>query len=259
MSSTNSTGSNSPALSTTSASAFFSTNLQFFVYGFVVAGVVLLLILLVLVRMRYDAQLRKRYAYESEFDVRKEMLRKAKKKAKEKAKAALVRQAQRQGVPIHTLILNRTHQLPGHHTHNGVHGHEAHELNSADRGPGRAGRGRRGRGRGGGLVGRRMRGDGHDADGEDSDVHDDGDDEEHDEHDELDHDYYSDDSDSHRSHGDEQLAPPVPAARRPAAATGAGEIVQKSLRVVRSSSSASVAPAPAPAEVRPLQLNNLLP
>ena len=249
----NSTTTTSSAVqSTTSASAFFSANLQFFIYGFVVAGIVALLILLVLIRMRYDAQLRKRYAYESEFDVRKEMLRKQKKRAKEKQRAALVKQALRQGVPLHTLMLNRTQQLPGHGGGGGLG-----EAGYGRRvGGGGGGRGRRGRGRGGRMGGQgRMRGDGHDADGEESDVHGD---REHDD----DQEYDSYDSD-HSSYGEDDHGPPlqrgaVLSVSRQASPTGAAENIQKGLRQKRSSS-ASVAPAPTPADVRPLKLNNLLP
>jgi hypothetical protein len=63
-----------------------------------------LLVVACCLRLRYDARTRARYAYESEFDVRKELKRAAKKALKLKEREALFEAARKSGVPLHVIM-----------------------------------------------------------------------------------------------------------------------------------------------------------
>jgi hypothetical protein len=132
--SSSSSPTSSPSLPATTVASFYTQNLQFFIYGFVIAGFVLLLVFLFLLRTRYDARVRRRYAYESEFDVRKEVQRNRKRKAKREEKKALIAAAKRAGVPIHTLIVQRTRDAMGMGWQHAGAAHDHHREGGAGRG-----------------------------------------------------------------------------------------------------------------------------
>lgn len=93
-----------PSTNAVTTASFLSTNITFVIYGVIVIGLILLLVVACCLRLRYDARTRARYAYESEFDVRKELKRAAKKAAKLKEREALFEAARKSGVPLHVIM-----------------------------------------------------------------------------------------------------------------------------------------------------------
>ena len=250
----------SSSLSTPSAANFFAENLQFFVYGFVVAGLVLLLIVLFLFRLRYDRSVRRRYAYESEFDVRKEMQREAKKKARLAQKQALIKAAKAAGVPIHTLGGQRLVQPHAasqhaghHHAHRGpqpplpVHPRPVMARLSwgEQRPPGRGSRSGEDR-RPGMRRGSGNRAPGHEADGEETEPTEDTDGRSHPSDDEG------------EDHSVEDADDPDVANLDILATTRALHAARRGSGNDPAMQTAEIAPSPAPPIIRPLQLNNLV-